>query len=344
MDIAYAFKRNYEDSIVRFIRQSSHQDETSKADENSHCKVEQNEDEQYEPMSIRVRDVNQLSYTWVNDSSIEQEIDIEDMDMKLFMNLTPEPSIDDTSNSPTYDEMAGQSIGNEYESTRIESSEESMVQVHDERQAVQGSSSILHSCHDTDFDTEPKYSPNLTSCSTPPITVKSVRSLNPGLYKQRKIDDDISCLPLSTLPQSEQTNMMEDNQKLKRKQAEAVGCSNAAQNQDLPKLVLTNQAAADTDSEGKQVHYRVLRSNSHRIVTQEPLTKDVLNKIYRNHHGTMKPYRCDVCFRWFKTKGHIKTHRLRHIQRDRMIECTKCLSTFLTMPHFSNHRCFHNFC
>lgn len=66
----------------------------------------------------------------------------------------------------------------------------------------------------------------------------------------------------------------------------------------------------------------------------------VMRKIYKHHHGRgKKPFQCDVCYRWFKTKGHIKTHRIRHIERENRFKCNKCRLMFLTKPHFNKHSC-----
>lgn len=70
------------------------------------------------------------------------------------------------------------------------------------------------------------------------------------------------------------------------------------------------------------------------------LPRAVLSKIYKYHYNRgSKPFQCDVCGRWFKTKGHIKTHRIRHIERSNRVKCNKCMLMFLTKPHFQKHRC-----
>lgn len=70
------------------------------------------------------------------------------------------------------------------------------------------------------------------------------------------------------------------------------------------------------------------------------LPQAILNKIYKYHRGRgTKPFKCDVCYRWFKTKGHIKAHRIRHFEVEKRIKCSKCQLMFLTMPHLHSHRC-----
>lgn len=69
------------------------------------------------------------------------------------------------------------------------------------------------------------------------------------------------------------------------------------------------------------------------------LTKKIIDRIYTNHYRKNKPFRCDVCHRWFKTKGHVKTHRMLHIEAEYEIQCGKCQLRFLTKSHFKTHKC-----
>lgn len=340
MDIAYAFKRQYEDSIVKFIRRtSSYQHETSTIDEDGvrlTCKSEdliECEQQQDTTVQIRVRDLRELSYTVSADSWVEHGIDIEDMDVKLRLTEmdTPPPAEESMNAMDSYNQaheetVAGHSNLNESESNSVRSDvNDKLVPEADETD--ERPSMMLFDDINVDY-VEMKYVPNCTApCASQPITLKSTTD---DLITNQRIDDDD--LQNENFTRYELTNNLNENEEESRPKAstnECLTCCFAPE-------------AVDSTLECGQDKFQVLRSN--RIDISSSLNRDILSKIYTEHRNRpIKPYRCDVCFRWFKTKGHIKAHRIRHIEGEKRIKCRKCRLTFLTKPHLRNHNCLIKF-
>lgn len=325
LDVAYEFKRKYEDSIVKYIRRSSYQDETPKIvddSRNRHLKMySEYEDrvagEQQETMQTRAPDVPDVCYTVVN--LVEQEIDIEEMDIKPFVTSLdiPLPSAPDE----RINRMAVDSNANEQENgTPLNQNvlNDEIPEVVDGRGTVEGPLPILCS---NSYHLEIK-SVNFTrkcgSNSEPDASIEPPEN--------SKTEDEATRLPDMDASQFKPAN----NTIKIWSQAEFKRCPAGVQNHDP-------FDAGSSSAEEEKGHTRFLRSNSHQIETF--LSRDILRKIYTSHHCGIKPFKCDVCFRWFKTKGHIKAHRLRHIEGEKKIKCRKCLLTFLTKPHYHNHRC-----
>lgn len=375
MDIAYAFKRQYEDSIIKFLRNALHQNESSKIAGDSwysqpeECLEEDEEQQDTMPIPISNVIVTQLPYTLVN---VEHEIDIEEMDTKCFLKLsssdTPAPMATaveslngDGSNKEAHEETV--SDGDQCNSLRNNTDDESVSELLNEQEIVQEPSSMLS--WNNDDDMERKFVARCTPCTSQSISIES-ENFDP------RIDDEIRCHQKVNLPEFPPTNNVTDNPL----QSTTTDCWNVASvdtnqridgeipwplNENLSEFQPTNneaethkpQQSSETECSNatsidptaeckeRKFGFHMLRSSSYRIgLYQKSLPRGILHQIYTYHHGhPVKPYKCDVCFRWFKTKGHIKTHRMRHIERDKKILCRKCRLTFLTKPHFKNHKC-----
>lgn len=268
----------------------SHQ-EKSKTDGNWYSQSDAIvEGEQQEALPILISDVTQLGYTLVNDSNVEHEIDIEEMDAKSFLKL---PSSDLASaasalmavESMDGDESSRQAYDNETVSDCNQNQSNSIRSIVNDEQALglQNMSSMSHLNDDQHM--EIKYVPSCTPCSSPPLPIESTNFEH--LNNQRK-DDEVP-------PYSEKVNLSDF--------------------EELPKN-FNESIDATLDCKERKFQCRWLRSSSKRFLShQKSLSSEILSKIYTYYSGhRMKPYKCDVCSGWFKTKASIRSHRYRHIQ------------------------------
>lgn len=345
LDAAYEFKRKYEDSIVKFLRRTSYHDEDEEVGNSFDTDTKmflpdevQDGCEQQDVMDNIIQNtmhgVHQLNYQEINQSDVPQEIDIEEMDVKSILDLPPpSPAISldvDENTNQIKEEIAGISNRNDYaKEPNLNVSCESVQDVMDEQATVPEELSILHSGVISDQENSPRDMENectsgVISHLTQPL---AEQCLNSDLRIDQKPGEEVSFKPNTNLPDGKKIMAIEE-----------------------PKALLAdifnvrdNSRGVDKNLRIEKRDFRTLRSDSHPI-SSPIFTYDILKKIYTVHGQGMKRYRCDVCFRYFKTKGHVKTHRMLHIEATKQIKCKKCPLTFLTKAHYENHKCSLDLC
>ncbi|XP_037039350.1 uncharacterized protein LOC119076599 isoform X2 [Bradysia coprophila] len=351
LDAAYSFKRKYEDSIVRFVRQTSYNEESDAmitCESSRTSKMYYQRDFQLETETMR------LSYLTEYDLTTDEDNDGQVLTKLISLGDRPPNDAErlnsDDDKKDRCHGLAGYSnIWNEnYANLSQKHSDNGSVhEALEGPEAVQGSQDISSVYQESNllpdvvnnqdddglFQCEVHHQDihNQTQEALLPYDMFNSHERN-DVYNNQETDGESShsCIYQQDMNNEDGDSNILPDDVISNRDDETLSLEN-------PNSCCTEQTNQpnNIDNENGQQDELLEYLKLKRSETASP---EIFSKVYHYGYG-MKPLKCDVCCRWFKTERHIRAHLFHHYLDEKKIKCRKCRLTFLTEPHFRNHRC-----